>query len=849
MERSKKNFLVIVFLLLYICFAVAKEMEWFENAVIYQVFIKSFQDSDGDGIGDFQGLTSRLDYIKSLGVNVLYLNPVFKAQFHSHFSREDLGYAALDLKQVEPSYGTIEDFRHLVSQAHKRGLKVMMDFINLGFSSQNEWFVNAAKDPHSPWADFFLIRSPKPEGQWLAYGEGAKGWYSLGDGRYYYSLFGSAESGGLPMINYQNPQVVEYMLSVADFWQEMGVDGFRLDAAKFLFIHGPGTQGQEHQPETFSYWKKFKARMNSKFGKNQILAGEILPVPVEQDYIGKNREMLDFLMDGTLSEAVFSFDTIELDQLPPRYINSYLSEGLLKTQHKIIYLSNHDRGRIAAKIVQNDPKVSRLLACILLLANGTPSIYFGDEIGITGDKASNRYESINYLSSMAWNAQKNGGFSINLKPRPPISEDFLIHNVQSQEDNPDSLLNFYRQTISFRRSHLAFSQGSYKSLRQPHPKIFWYLLHCPKETLVVVHNLSRQAQKGSFPLSEVVSSAKASLLFSNGVGKYSVNKGDLEIQEISPFASLVFQIYKEVEKIEIKEHQPDLSNAIAPGINSRNLAVSGKTYSLPDSSKNLAIELLSPSQPNMLYYYNSEGKERNAVPIKPGRSRIIPLADDTAYFQFNAGIEFMIIPFSWENFFSQQTKLVMEERKNQTLQAFHVGEDEQFWMFYLEREKMVLPLNGGYDFALLIDDPKSDSGAKEMEFWLLPKIVLSNSVENMIGLQYGMREKKPLFYADFSKMIQPGIRTFTNIIFHESTKGFMMLLNRDELPQNTYNISLISWSAGGRWGDKPPAKWPIAEMLPANPGEMQRDYPNHIESFVPIGRASVQKSIETYRFR
>jgi len=297
-----------------------REAMWFHNTVFYQVLIRSFKDSDGDGLGDIRGLVSELDYVSSLGVGAIYLNPVTAAAFDPSRSDYDkdqyAGYGSVDLKRIDPYYGTLDDFRALVSEAHARGLKVVIDCLTLGLSRSHPFVADVwSRGRSSPYSDFFLIRGKVPEGNWLSHGGPA--WRPMPDGRFYHSFWRDYAA-----LDYRNPRVKSFFLDVADFWLSEGVDGLRLDAAKYLFCNGPGVVRQEHQPETIEFWRRFKRHLISCFGEERILVAEILPIPRRVDYVGKDREMMDFLYDGVLAEGMFSSPQVDVDSLTGEYCGS-----------------------------------------------------------------------------------------------------------------------------------------------------------------------------------------------------------------------------------------------------------------------------------------------------------------------------------------------------------------------------------------------------------------------------------------------------------------------------------------------------------------------------------------------
>ena len=228
---------------------------WYETVSMYHVLVKSFFDSNGDGKGDLQGLIKKLDYIKALNVNTLHMLPITPALNNPDMPRSHYGYEITDFKNIHPDYGTIDDFKTLVKEARKRGIHIVLDFITTVFSVHHPFFQDILHNPNSRYKNWIIRADEIPDGDWMNFNDYSEqfestAWKPLPFGGYYYSLWGDS-----PYLDYHNPEVREYILSVIDFWLDLGADGFRIDATKHLFINGAGQKKQYHQPENFAFWK------------------------------------------------------------------------------------------------------------------------------------------------------------------------------------------------------------------------------------------------------------------------------------------------------------------------------------------------------------------------------------------------------------------------------------------------------------------------------------------------------------------------------------------------------------------------------------------------------------------
>ena len=340
------------------------EAGWWDNAVCYEVFVRSFYDSDGDGIGDFKGLTSRLDYLndgddasgKDLGVNCVWLMPIAESPSYH-------GYDVTDYRKIEPDYGTNEDFKAFLDEAHRRGINVIVDLVLNHTSSEHPWFKEAQSDPQSKYRDWYLWSNDDPayKGPW-----GQKVWHPAGDG-YFYGIFWE----GMPDLNYRNPEVNQEALEITRFWvEEMGVDGFRLDAIKHLIENG---KVQENTPETHAWLREYRTFLQG-LDRPIYTVGEIFDAPATllNTYLP---DQLDSYFDfGTANAILKSADT----GLAATYLNAVnTATTRLPYQRFAPFLTNHDQER-AMNVLDGDFNKARVAAIALLSTTGLPFIYYGE---------------------------------------------------------------------------------------------------------------------------------------------------------------------------------------------------------------------------------------------------------------------------------------------------------------------------------------------------------------------------------------------------------------------------------------------------------------------------------------
>jgi len=464
----------------------AGDQEWTRGAVCYEIFVRSFADSDGNGIGDFNGLTAKLDYVNDgnpdtktdLGASCLWLMPV--AQSPSYH-----GYDVADYYTIESDYGTNDDFKRFMTEAHRRGIRVLVDMVLNHASSEHPSFKAAVSDTTSPYRGWYRF-SPTSlgKGPW-----GADAWHKSPAGNeYYYGVFWS----GMPDLNYGSEAVREEAKKVATFWlRDMDVDGFRLDAIPYLTEDGACLSGC---PATYAYLREYAAHLQSvKPGAYTV--GEawgpidmVMPYYPDQltSYFGfeLSDSLLAAVNRGTLGGMLSGYLRLQ-DTLPAHRWSPFLT--------------NHDGTRAMTR-VGGDMSKARVAATLLLTLPGLPFVYYGEEIGMIGDKPDERLRT-----PMQWSPKAGLGFTTG-KPWESAQPDSFTITVDAQNADPGSLLNLYRQLINLRRQNEALATGTLVPVTASSPGVAAYLRGAGSHTVLVVANL------GSAAVSRVSLAASANAL-------------------------------------------------------------------------------------------------------------------------------------------------------------------------------------------------------------------------------------------------------------------------------------------------------------------------------------------------
>ncbi len=490
---------------------------WYKDAIIYQVHVRTFHDSNGDGIGDFPGLEQRLDYLQELGVNAIWLMPFFPSPL-----RDD-GYDIADYHTVNPSYGTLEDFRKLLDSAHERGIRVIIEMVLNHTSDQHPWFQEARSSHDNPRRDWYVWSDTdtRYKGTRIIFVDTEKSnwaWDPVSKSFYWHRFFSHQ-----PDLNWDNPAVGDQMWNVMKFWLDMGVDAFRLDAVPYL-VEREGTNC-ENLPETHNIIKDLRRKLDEQFSGRMLLA-EANQWPADlRPYFGDGDEF-HMAFHFPLMPRMFMGLKLE-DRKPITEILQQTPEIPASCQWSL-FLRNHDEltlemvtdmerdymydmyatsksmrlnlgiRRRLAPLLNNDRRRIELMNGMLMSLPGTPIIYYGDEIGmgdniLLGDRNGVR-------TPMQWNGGWNAGFS---KAEPqrlyaPLIQDpvygYPAVNVAAQKESEHSLLHWMQRIIAVRRSNGVFGRGSIEFLYPANHRILAYLRRLGKETVLVVNNLSGAAQ-------------------------------------------------------------------------------------------------------------------------------------------------------------------------------------------------------------------------------------------------------------------------------------------------------------------------------------------------------------------
>lgn len=451
-------------------FSAADTTFWWNETVFYEIFVRSFADSDGNGIGDLRGIIGKLDYLNDgnpnsttdLGVGAIWLMPIFPSPSYH-------GYDVVDFKSVHPAYGTLEDFRELVYEAHRRGIRVILDLPLNHTSKEHVWFREASKGPSNNLRNFYVWQPTQP--RWTS-PWGSPVWYSSGPD-FYYALFWS----GMPDLNYNSPDVVFTMKEVIRFWlQDMDVDGFRLDGVKHLVEEGPI---QEHTESTHDLLRR--AHIYYKSVKpDAMTVGEIWDAPEKiVPYVGREVDMgLEFTTAEAMLQAALEGRRTPVETAHARIVNVYP-----QNQYGT-FLSNHDQNRTRS-VLGDDLNRTRSAATLLLTGPGVPFVYYGEEVGQGGTKPDE-----NLRTPMQWSGERFAGFTRGFAPWAPAQADHHSYNVALMNSDPGSLLNHYRKLIHLRNRYNALHGGDWTPVACTDDRVYSFLRRDNGQNVLVVVNLS-----------------------------------------------------------------------------------------------------------------------------------------------------------------------------------------------------------------------------------------------------------------------------------------------------------------------------------------------------------------------
>jgi len=440
---------------------------WWSNAVFYEIFVRSFNDSDDDGVGDFNGITQKLDYLQELGITAVWLMPIFPSPSYH-------GYDVMDYYDVNPQYGTMDDFKNLVAEAHKRDINIILDLVINHTSDKHPWFKEAKKDPNSPYRDWYIWSETdlKYEGPW-----GQRVWHSSTTG-FYYGIF----EAFMPDLNYNNPAVTEEMNKISAFWlTDVGVDGFRLDAAKHLIEDGTVQQNTQATHLWFQneFYPAYKA-----VNPEAMTVGELFGDGLNTIATYVKNDQFDLAFNFQLANSFIDAANAGKAGTLPNTLK--VSDKAIPNHEYATFLTNHDQERLMSQL-GGDVNKAKLAAFLLLTSPGTPFIYYGEEIGMQGKKPDE-----NIRLPMQWNAEANAGFTTGRPWRTP-GTDYETVNVAMQTGDPDSLLEHYRALIQLRNNNLTMQTGDLIPLKSNKPPVYTAIRMDENGIFLMLANLGDEA--------------------------------------------------------------------------------------------------------------------------------------------------------------------------------------------------------------------------------------------------------------------------------------------------------------------------------------------------------------------
>jgi oligo-1,6-glucosidase len=556
---------------------------WWKESVVYQIYPRSFRDSNGDGVGDLRGIIQKLDYLKELGVNVVWLSPVYKSP------NDDNGYDISDYRDIMDEFGTLADWDEMLAGMHKRGIKLLMDLVVNHTSHEHPWFVEARKSKNNPYRDYYIWRPAKDQGEpnnWVSFFSGSAWQYDERTQEYYLHLFTKKQ----PDLNWENPKVREEVYALMDWWLQKGIDGFRMDVINMIskvpgLPDAPVVNSDRYQfggkyfvngPRLMEFLTEMKQRVLSKY--DILTVGETAFVNTQDAIMLTNEET------GAL-KMVFQFEHMGLDStsgegsrntikpwklLDLKAVMTRWQKDLENGAWNSIYLANHDQPRPVSRF-GNDRQFrvesAKMLATFTHMQQGTPYIYQGEEIGMTnvafesiedyrdvetlnmykelvGEKGADPNETLklihaksrdNARTPMQWDASEQAGFTDGV-PWIKVNPNYKEINVSQSLADSDSIFYYYQRLIQLRRENPVIVYGRYDLILDSHEQIYAFTRTLDEDRLLIILNFSKNSPL--FNLPENILFKTSELLISN----YNVQPGDIHQIMLRPFEARVYRL-------------------------------------------------------------------------------------------------------------------------------------------------------------------------------------------------------------------------------------------------------------------------------------------------------------------
>ena len=530
---------------------------WYQHAVFYEIYPRSFMDSNGDGIGDLPGITAKLDYLKALGVDAIWIAPCFPSP------QVDFGYDVSDYENIDKMYGTLADFDKLEKLGQEHGIKIILDFVVNHTSDQHPWFIDSRSSRTSDKRDWYIWRDgagANPPNNWIALFGGSAWQFDEKTGQYYYHFFYPQQ----PDLNWRNPKVVDAMYGTSEWWYKRGVAGFRLDAVDAIFedpnltndpvLPGLNQYGDpnvvhkytDNLPELHSVLKGLRT-VADKY--NGVLIGETWTKDVAQlkEYYGNGHDELQMPMDLMLTKLKFSAPVFR------EHIGAVDAVG----EWPVFVIGNHDIQRSWNRYGDgsHNDAIAKDMAAMYLTLRGTPIMYYGEEIGMQNNDPTRREDVKDPIGRLGWPKEKgrdgertpmqwsdapNAGFTTGT-PWNAIPDTYKTYNVADELKDPDSILNWYKALLALRHTDGALLEGKYIALNEDDPNVLAYLRRTDAETVLVAINMSAEPHKIRFAqtISLDCSRAKTLLTTQASLKQNSCAPGELALE---PFAVYIADV-------------------------------------------------------------------------------------------------------------------------------------------------------------------------------------------------------------------------------------------------------------------------------------------------------------------
>lgn len=512
-----------------------QERNWWKEGVIYQIYPRSFKDTSGNGVGDLQGIIQKLDYIESLGVTMVWLNPIYESP------NDDNGYDISDYRAIMKEFGTMTDFDELLQGLHKRNIKLVMDVVVNHSSDEHEWFQQSRSSRDNPYRDYYHwwpAEKGKPNHRWSFFDENSDAWkYDKQTDAYYLHYFSQKQ----PDLNWENSKVRQEVYDIMKFWADKGVDGFRLDAFQYVskdITFPPFPEGYDISipnvikyhgmgPHIHTYLKEMYEQVLSKYDVFAVSEGVGSTLEDAHNLVDEDRKELQMAYHFEATDMVTTLEKCTLAQFKESFTKwdtSFAEKGWIS-----IYLSNHDQSRFVNRYGSDKPAFkdysAKMLNTFILSMRGTPYTYYGDELGMTnigftkieqykdiaaingykkaatdGEDLDLHLKNLNLLSRdngrtpMQWDDTNNAGFSSET-PWLPVHENHTTVNVANQQNDHNSVLNHFRKMVALRKDNLLLVYGEYEIIQEEHPTIYAYSRTLDDEQMKILLNFSELTSK------------------------------------------------------------------------------------------------------------------------------------------------------------------------------------------------------------------------------------------------------------------------------------------------------------------------------------------------------------------